>query len=110
MTVNFTGRHVEVSEPLQVFAKERLAKMEHFLDDVIDVHVTLSVEKHRHAAEITLKTRKADFVACDETEDMYKSLTQAFDKLEAQAHKHAGKLQASLKGAPREAALATETE
>ena len=91
MKVHYTGRHMELTEPLKTFTKERLDKMATYLDDIIDVHVILSVEKHRHEAEITLKTRASAFVASATTDDMYGSITQAVDKLEAQAHKHQGK-------------------
>jgi putative sigma-54 modulation protein len=115
MKVVFTGRHVDVSDSLRVFAQERFDKMTNYLDDIIDVHVTCSVEKHRHQAEISLKTRGSDFLACAETDDMYASLSQALDKLEAQAHKHAGKRHSGMKtkpaipGAPEEE-LETELE
>ena len=49
------------------------------------------MEKHRHAAEITLKTRASAFVASATTDDMYASITQAIEKLDVQAHKHQGK-------------------
>lgn len=91
MKVHFTGRHVDVSEALKAAAQERLDKMSTYLDDVIDVHVIIAVEKHRHDAELTVKTRANTFVASAETEDMYKSLSEAFDKLESQAHKAHGK-------------------
>ena len=91
MKVNYTGRHVELTEPLKAFTKDRLDKMTSFLDDIIDVHVILGVEKHRHEAEITLKTRTNAFVASATTDDMYASITQAMDKLEVQAHKYQGK-------------------
>ena len=91
MKVNYTGRHMELTEPLKQFTKERLDKMATYLDDIIDVHVILSVEKHRHSAEITLKTRASAFVASATTDDMYTSITQAVEKLEAQAHKLQGK-------------------
>jgi putative sigma-54 modulation protein len=118
MKVIFTGRHVEVSDALRALAQERFDKMTTYLDDIIDVHVIFSVEKHRHQAEITLKTRRSDFVACAETADMYASLSQALDKLEAQAHKQAGKQKAGIKaktavpGEPvtEEAELEVETE
>jgi putative sigma-54 modulation protein len=97
MKVIFTGRHVEVSDSLRASTQERLDKMTTYLDDIIDVHVIFSVEKHRHQAEITLKTRRSDFIACAETDDMYLSLSQALDKLEAQAHKQAGKQKAGIK-------------
>jgi len=102
MKVNFTGRHVEVTEALRTFAEERLSKMTSYLDDIIDVHVIMSVEKHRHMGEVCVKTRHSEFVASAETDDMYASLSQALEKLETQAHKHAGKRQASIKNCVRE--------
>ena len=100
MKVIFTGRHVEVSDSLRMTAEERFAKMTTYLDDIIDVHVILKVEKHRHHAEISLKTRRSEFIACAETDDMYASLSQALDKLEAQAHKQSGKRQSGFKTRP----------
>ncbi len=97
MKVDFTGRHLEVSEALRQFTLERLEKMTPYLDDVIDVHVILSVEKHRHLAEITLKTRHHDFVAGAETDDMYQSLAQALERVEHQVHKRVGKRQTAFK-------------
>jgi putative sigma-54 modulation protein len=97
MKVIYTGRHVEVTDALRLSTQERLDKMTTYLDDIIDVHVIFSVEKHRHQAEITLKTRRSDFIACAETDDMYASLSQALDKLEAQAHKQSGKQKAGIK-------------
>jgi putative sigma-54 modulation protein len=91
MKVHYTGRHVELTEPLKHYTKERLEKMTTYLDDIIDVHVILGVEKHRHTAEVTLKTRASAFVASATTDDMYGSINQAVEKLEAQAHKHQGK-------------------
>jgi putative sigma-54 modulation protein len=112
MKVIFTGRHVEVSDTLRASAQERLDKMATYLDDIIDVHVTFAVEKHRHMAEVTLKTRQSDFVAKAETDDMYASLSQAMDKLEAQAHKAAGKVKTGQKGktVPEGEETAEETE
>ena len=109
MKVIYTGRHVEVSDALRTSAQEGLDKMQTYLEDIIDVHVIFSVEKHRHQAEITLKTRDGEFIASAESTDMYQSLAQALDKLETQAHKHAGKRQAATKVKLPEV-LATEAE
>ena len=91
MKVHYTGRHMELTEPLKQFTKERLDKMATYLDDIIDVHVILGVEKHRHEAEITLKTRASAYVASATTDDMYTSINQAIEKLDVQAHKQQGK-------------------
>ncbi len=110
MKVLFTGRHVEVSDALRAFAEERIEKMTSYLDDIIDVHVTLSVEKHRHTAEVSVKTRHTEFMASSETEDMYASLTQTMDKLETQAHKQVGKRQTIQKTGIRDLVAANASE
>ena len=110
MKVIFTGRHVEVSDALKAFAQERLDKMSPYLDDIIDVHVTLGVEKHRHQAEVSVKTRSSEFLASAETDDKYASLTQVLDKLETQAHKHTGKRQAANKSVDKEKVVLTTAE
>ncbi len=110
MKVIFTGRHVEVSDALRTFAQERLQKMATYLEDIIDVHVILSVEKHRHLAEITLKTRRDELVASAETDDMYLSLTQTLEKLETQAHRTAGRRLDSVRTGAVKDAIATEAE
>jgi putative sigma-54 modulation protein len=98
MKVILTGRHVEISDALRQSTEEGLNKMTTYLDDIIDVHVVFGVEKHRHQVDITLKTRRNEFVASAESNDMYQSLSQALEKLATQAHKDAGKRQAGLKG------------
>ena len=110
MKVNFTGRHVDVSDALRAFAQERLDKMTVYLDDIIDIHVTLGVEKHRHQAEVSIKTKRNDFLASAETDDMYASLTQALDKLETQAHKQTGKRLAVTKGGPKDKVVLAPAE
>ncbi|MCL1907979.1 MAG: ribosome-associated translation inhibitor RaiA [Holophagaceae bacterium] len=95
MKIIFTGRRVEVTESLKKYAEERLAKMSAYVDDIIDIHTTLSVEKHRHQADVVLKSRTGAFIASAETDDMYQSLSHAIDKLETQVHKKQGRRQAS---------------
>ena len=95
MKIIFTGRHAEVTESLKRFAEERLSKMSTYIDDIIDIHTIFSVEKHRHRADISLRSRTGVFIAGAETGDMQQSLSQAIDKLETQAHKKLGRKQAS---------------
>jgi putative sigma-54 modulation protein len=54
--------------------------------------VVLSLEKHRHQAEITLNTNGITVNARDVTEDMYAAIDLAVDKLERQVKKHKEKL------------------
>lgn len=87
MHVEFTGRHIDVTEPIRQFAMDRLERLRS-LPDVIEVHFILSAEKHqRHIAEVNLKTRDGFHNCTDTTSDMYTSIASALDKLEKQVLK-----------------------
>ena len=55
-------------------------------------HVVLAVEKHRHLAEIQVKSRTAVLSGAEETDDLFASISEVVDKLERQALKHKEKL------------------
>jgi putative sigma-54 modulation protein len=95
MKIIFTGRRAEVTEKLKQYAEERLSKISTYVDDIIDIHATLSTEKHRQQADLVLNARNGQFIASAETDDMSQSLAHAIDKLEAQIHKKQGRKQAS---------------
>ena len=87
MRVEFTGRHIEVTEPIRQFAMDRLERLR-LLPDIIEVHFVLSAEKHqRHVAEINLKTRNDSHHCTEVTNDMYTSIASVLDKLERQLQK-----------------------
>ena len=71
MNVDITGRQVEVTPALRDFTLEKLHRLERLLDGPFDVHVVLTVEKHRHHAEIHFKSRTALLAGQSETEDLY---------------------------------------
>jgi len=87
MNVEFTGRGTEVTEALKQFATDKLKKMSRFVDNIMDVSITFSVEKHRHTAEIIMRAGHDRLVAKETTNDMYSSIGGALDKLEKQAKK-----------------------
>ena len=53
----------------------------------------LSIEKHRHFAEIQVKSKTGVFSGHQETGDLYASIREVADKLERQALKHKEKMQ-----------------
>ena len=64
---------------------------ERLLDGPLEVHVVLGIEKHRHTAEVQVKSRDAVFSGTQETGDLYASIGEVVDKLERQALKHKDK-------------------
>jgi putative sigma-54 modulation protein len=93
MNLFITGRQIEITPALKDFAEEKLRKLDRLLDDPIEVHLVLAIEKHRHIAEIQVKSRTAIFSGTQETGDLYASIGEVADKLERQALKHKEKMQ-----------------
>jgi putative sigma-54 modulation protein len=92
MRVHITGRQVEITPALRKFAEDKLKKVDKLLDGQAEAHVVLAVEKHRHLAEIQVKSRSALLSGARETEDLYASIGHVVEKLERQALKHKEKL------------------
>jgi len=85
MTVDITGRHIEITEPIRKFAADRIERLRPMVDEVIEVHLILSVEKHqRHVAEVNVKTRHSFHNGTEESTDMYTSIAAVMDKVEKQ--------------------------
>jgi putative sigma-54 modulation protein len=85
MRIDFTGRQMEVGADLRRYTEARLRKLARLLRDHFDIHVILTAEKHRRAAEITLQFRDHTLVGVEQTGDARSSINGALDKLERQA-------------------------
>jgi len=85
MSIDFTGRQMEVGSDLRQYTQERLRKIVRLLGERFEMHVILTAEKHRRIAEITLKVRDHTLVGVEETGDARASINGALDKLERQA-------------------------
>ncbi len=92
MRVDITCRHIELTPALRDFAQDKLGKLERLLDGAVEAHVVLSIIKHRHIAEIQVKSRSAVISGTEETDDLYVSISEVVDKLERQAQKHKEKI------------------
>lgn len=92
MKIDITGRQTDVTPALRQFAEEKLQKLRKLLEDPIEAHVVLSIMKHRHIAEIHIKSRSVVLSGTEETSDLYASIGAVVDKLERQALKHKEKI------------------
>lgn len=87
MKLDLTGRNIEITPAIRDFTRDKLAKLEKCIDDIIEAHAILSVEKHRHIAELVIKGRHHVFTGTDETGDLYASIGNVVDKIEKQARR-----------------------
>ena len=106
MRIDMTGRQVEVTPALRKFAEDKLKKLERLLDGPLEAHIVLAIEKHRHLAEIQVRSRTALLSGIRETGDLYASINEVADKLERQALKHKEKLTTRKKRGARRAPAA----
>jgi putative sigma-54 modulation protein len=109
--LDITGRNVDVTPALKDFAAEKLAKLERLLDGPLEAHVVLGIEKHRHFAEIQVKSKTGMFSGHQETSDLYASIGEVVDKLERQALKHKEKIRDHKhRRGPRDPSIAAAIE
>lgn len=92
MKIAMTGHHVDISEALRDHVKNKMARLERHFDHIVDVHVTLTVEKNRHKAEATITVSGGQIHAESEEEQMYAAVDLLVDKLDRQVLRHKEKV------------------
>ena len=88
MTVEYTGRHYDVTPANRKDVEAGLTKIRKILRDRFDTKVILAVEKHRHKAEITINSRVGPLVGLAQAGDMKAAIGEALEHLEKQAVKN----------------------
>jgi len=121
MTVEYTGRHYEVTPANRKDVEAGLSKIRKILRNKFETKVVLAVEKHRHKAEITINSRVGPLVGLAQAGDMKAAISEALGHLEKQAVKsktriiakkrrnHNGKWHEPLTTEPAPKAMAAST-
>lgn len=87
MQINVTFRHIEPSDPLRSYAEEKISRVKKYLDEPVEAHVVLKIEKFRHIAEVTIDANGLRINGAEETDDMYSAIDKLADTLEGQVKK-----------------------
>jgi ribosome hibernation promoting factor len=89
-----TFRHMEPTEALKAYARERMERVRKYLPDPIACHVVLSTERHNHRIDVAFQLHNGLSIAGHETtENMYSSIDLCIAKIERQVRKYKGKLE-----------------
>src|ERR1700733_2074035 len=95
-----TFRHMEPTDALKAYARERMERVKKYLPDPIACHVVLSTERHNHRIDVSFQLHNGLSIAGHEiTENMYSSIDLCIAKIERQVRKYKGKLE-SMKARP----------
>jgi len=92
MQFNITFRHLEASDSLKSYARERVERVNKFLDRAGEAHVVLTWERHVHHADVTVNAGSFVLRGKDKSQDMYASIDAAVEKIEKQLTRYKEKL------------------
>ncbi|WP_428087463.1 ribosome hibernation-promoting factor, HPF/YfiA family [Candidatus Thioglobus sp.] len=88
MQLNISGHHLDITDAIRQHSEEKLVKIKHHFDHVININMILEIEKDTQIAEATLHVSGADLFAKAQSDNMYTSIDQMVNKLDAQIRKH----------------------
>ncbi len=92
MQLSISGHHLDITNAIKQHSEEKLVKIKHHFDHVININMILGIEKDMQIAEATIHVSGADLFAKAESSNMYTSIDQMVNKLDAQIRKHKEKL------------------
>lgn len=87
------GRNVYVTEAMKNHAIEKLSKLERFHQHVMDLHITLDIQKLEHSCVIILSFDHFKVKVAASSTDMYASIDKAFEKLNTKIDRWKSRIQ-----------------
>ena len=91
MQIAVTFRHMETNEAVKDYVKEKVQRLEKFVENPREAHVVLATEKFRHMAEITVIGDGGTLNSQGRDSDLYAAIDQMVDKMERQIRGRKGK-------------------
>jgi len=88
MQLNISGHHLDITPALKQHTNQKLSKIKHHFDQVMNINMILEVQKDVQTAEATIHVRGADLFAKAESNDMYASIDKLINKLDSQILRH----------------------
>lgn len=86
--MKITGRHMEVTPALKRHIRSRFERLERYDVPLSRLEIVLSVNKLQHAAEVVCSVSGKRFQAKTSTREMYATIDQLADRLDAQIRKY----------------------
>jgi putative sigma-54 modulation protein len=95
MQFSVTFRHMDATDALKGYAKDRLEKIRKYFPDPIMIHVVMSTERFHHKVDVNVQLHNGFKIAGTETtENMYSSIDLVSAKIERQVRRYKDKLRA----------------
>lgn len=88
MRVNFTARHYKPSQRLKEYAQNEVMSLEKVYDGIIDCDIILDYQKDIQICEVIITVHGSKLTITEKTDDIYKSIDLAVQKMERQLIKY----------------------
>ena len=109
MQISVTGRHVEVTDDVKDYAREKASKLPRFFDRVQSIEVVLGHDAGNSSVEIIVSVDRADpFLARESGPDTFALIDALTDKLGRQLRCHKERLRNRKHSADRTEFLESE--
>ena len=92
MRINLSARHFRASDNLKSFASDEVMRLKKYYDGIIECEILLDKQKEVRTCDINLKVFNTVLNSSESSDDHYKSIVGAVDKLEQQLRKYKGKM------------------
>jgi|AMFO01.1.fsa_nt_gi ribosomal subunit interface protein len=104
MNIDYIARKVDLSDKVKAFTEKKLAKLEKYFNQVLEVRAEFTQERHLYVVDVFINGKDFDARATSQNKDLLSAVQEVADKLEIQARKAKTK----LKGRKRQAEVRTQ--
>lgn len=88
MKLTVAGINIKITDAIEDHLNAKIDKTIREWCEKGDIHVALSVEKHRHFSEVTVKAKGFTVHSNHESNDLYNAIDVSLEKTEKQLRKH----------------------
>lgn len=87
-SITITGRHVQITDAIRDYAREKIFKIERLSNRIIDVTVTMDIQKFEHRVDIIIRVDNLIIKSHGSSDNMYASIDMAVDKIQKQLSRY----------------------
>jgi putative sigma-54 modulation protein len=87
MQISVTFRQMDASDALKAYAQEKMDRLNRYIPSPLEADVVLSTERYLQVADLSLTANGVVVRGEDKSDDMYKSIDRAVEKIERQLKK-----------------------
>ena len=87
MQITITARHFDLTKAIRDAIESSCEKLSRYFDQIVNIHITLTLENSRNVVDMSLHASKFNLQAQAHGNDMYVTINDAVDNMEAQIKK-----------------------